>query len=569
MFLDIKEVKLKKASFLFPFLFLGFILIPLNSLDAQVIDIEWNTFLGTASYESSYDIAVGSSGNIYIIGESEDNWSSPLYGRVDSGYAFVACVDSSGTLIWYTFLGSESYDTGTSIALDSSENVYVTGYSEATWGTPVNAHSGGSDVFVACLDNSGNLQWNTFLGSASSDSGEGIVLDSSGNIYVAGKSTATWGSPLNAHSGNSDAFVACLDSSGNLLVNTFLGSTANDFAWGIALGPSGKIYVVGGCTATWGTPVNAYSGGWDTFVACLNSSGILQWNTFLGSTSSDSGYDIALETSGNVYVTGYSYASWGSPLNAHSGLYDGFIACLDSSGNLQWNTFLGSSGSDFGNGIALHQSGYVYITGYSEASWGSPVHAYNGISDIYVACLDLSGNLQWHTFLGSGDREYGYGVALDVSGNIYIAGYGDATWGTPVNAHSGGYDALIARITPLPSTDITANGSGGSISITQSDTLQIRVSLNSNGSLVNADFWLAYKGPSGWVHYNNSTKKWETGLGVTHQGPLMDLNNKKVFQKSGLAPGNYTFYFGVDLNMNGKITKSVLYKDEVQVTVTQ
>jgi hypothetical protein len=82
------------------------------------------------------------------------------------------------------------------------------------------------------------------------------------------------------------------------------------------------------------------------------------------------------------------------------------------------------------------------------------------------------------------------------------------------------------------------------------------------------DYWLAYKGPSGWVHYNNSTKKWESGLGVTHQGPLMNLNNKKVFQKSGLAPGNYTFYFGVDLNMNGKVTKSLLYKDEVKVTVT-
>jgi arylamine N-acetyltransferase len=120
----------------------------------------------------------------------------------------------------------------------------------------------------------------------------------------------------------------------------------------------------------------------------------------------------------------------------------------------------------------------------------------------------------------------------------------------------------------IPWVDIKANGSDGPISITQSDTLQIRVSLNTFGSTENVDYWLAYKGPSGWVHFNNSTKKWEAGLGVTHQGPLMDLNNKKVFQ-SKLSPGNYTFYFGVDMNMDGKLTKSELYYDEVKVTVTQ
>jgi hypothetical protein len=132
-----------------------------------------------------------------------------------------------------------------------------------------------------------------------------------------------------------------------------------------------------------------------------------------------------------------------------------------------------------------------------------------------------------------------------------------------------GFYADIYFNRAIPGTDIKANGSDGPISITESDTLQIRVSLTTYGSTANVDFWLAYKGPSGWIHYNNSTKKWEAGLGVTHQGALMDLNNKKVFQKSGLTPGNYMFYFGVDLNMNGKITKSSLYKDEVKVTVTQ
>jgi hypothetical protein len=534
---------------------------------AQVIELQWNTFLGSGSSDIGYGIALDSSGNVYVTGRSNANWGSPVNTHSGDFDAYVACLDSSGNLLWNTFLGSASEDYCYGITLDSSGNIYVTGYSSATWGAPINAHSGNWDVFVACLDSSGNLLWNTFLGSSSSDYSNAIALDNSGNVYVTGYSTATWGSPVNAHSGSSDVFVACLDSSGNLLWNTFLGSSSSDYCYGIILDSSGNIYVAGRSNATWGSPVNAHNGSNDAYVACLDSSGNLLWNTFLGSTSEDHGYDIALDSSGNIYVTGYSDATWDSPLNAHSGGDDVFVACLNSSGNLLWNTFLGSASSDYGSAIALDNSGNVYVTGYSTATWGSPLNAYSGNSDAFVAGLNSSGNLLWNTFLGSNSNDYGYGIILDSSGNIYVSGYSYATWGSPVNAYSGSWDVFVAKLTLYPLAAIKANGSDGPISITQSDTLRIRVSLKRYGSDVNADYWLAYKGPSGWVHYNNITKKWETGLGVTHQGPLMDLNNKKVFQAK-LSPGNYTFYFGVDMNMDGKVTKSSLYKDEVQVTVT-
>ena len=131
-------------------------------------------------------------------------------------------------------------------------------------------------------------------------------------------------------------------------------------------------------------------------------------------------------------------------------------------------------------------------------------------------------------------------------------------------------DVFIVKIPNLdePIPDIKANGSDSPISITQSDTLQIRVSLNAYGLTDNVDYWLVYKGPSGWVHYNKTTKTWDPGLGVTHQGALFEINSKKVFQSSGLSLGTYRFYFGVDLNVNGTITKSCLYYDEVKVTVT-
>ena len=146
----------------------------------------------------------------------------------------------------------------------------------------------------------------------------------------------------------------------------------------------------------------------------------------------DYGYGIAVDTSGNVYVAGYSDATWGSPVRPYAGTYDAFVAKLNGSGALQWNTFLGGSSDDYGNGIAVDTSGNVYVTGYSTATWGSPVRPFSGGDDAFVAKLNGSGALQWNTFLGGSNVDYGYGIAVDTSGNVYVTGNSEATWGSPV-----------------------------------------------------------------------------------------------------------------------------------------
>jgi hypothetical protein len=119
--------------------------------------------------------------------------------------------------------------------------------------------------------------------------------------------------------------------------------------------------------------VNAFAGWADAFVAKLNSSGVRQWHTFLGSGSEDTGHDIAVDESGNVYVVGRSWATWGTnPVNPYAGADDAFAAKLNSSGVLQWNTFLGSGSYDWGNGIAVDGSGNIYVVGESDATWGHP-----------------------------------------------------------------------------------------------------------------------------------------------------------------------------------------------------
>jgi hypothetical protein len=367
--------------------------------------------------------------------------------------AFVAKLNRSGVLLWHTFMGSSDNDYVLGcIALDNGGNVYVTGYSEATWGSSVNAYAGAKDAFAAKLNSSGVRQWHTFTGSDSDDYGHGVGLDGSGNVYVTGYSEATWGkSPLNAHAGGYDAFAAKLNSNGALQWNTFMGSASADYGYGIAVDSSGNLHVTGKSEIAWGSsPVNAHAGGWDAFVARLNTSGALQWNTFMGNSNTQEGWGIALDGGGNVYVTGLSFYSWGSPVNAHAGVRNAFAAKLNSSGARLWHTFMGGPDSDDGYGIALDGSGNIYVVGRSIATWGSPVnpHAGGGDFDAFAAKLNNSGTLLWSTFMGSTSGDQGWGIASSDRGDVYVTGESYATWGSPVNPHAGGGypDAFAAKL---------------------------------------------------------------------------------------------------------------------------
>jgi hypothetical protein len=426
----------------------GFAIGEYNRAFPLVIDptLAWNTFLPSVSAGWGYSIAVDGSGNVYIAGDSSVSWGTPVNAHAGDYDAFVAKLNSSGVRQWHTFLGSMYPDLGSGIAVDGSGNVYVVGTSWAAWGTPVNAFAGGPDAFVAKLNSSGVLQWHTFLGSGDSDSGSGIAVDGSGNVYIVGTSHASWETPVNAFAGGSDAFVAKLNNSGVRQWHTFLGSESGDGGRDIAVDGSGNVYMIGKSDASWGTPVNPYAGGEDVFAAKLNSNGVRQWHTFLGSGGDDEGSGIAVDGSGNVYVVGASSAVWGTPMNPYAGGWDAFAAKLNNSGVRQWNTFLGSGDWDWGHGIAVDGSGNVYVVGGSDATWGTPVNTFAGGGDAFAVQLNNSGVRQWHTFLGSGEWDWGCGIAVDGSGNVYVVGGSNATWGTPVNAFAGWSDAFVAKL---------------------------------------------------------------------------------------------------------------------------
>ena len=362
---------------------------------------------------------------------------------------------SDTTLMWNTFLGNWE-DIGMDIAVDAGGNIYVVGVSSHTWGSPIRAFDVINDVFVVKLSSDGVLQWNTFLGSSGDDNGRSIALDGDGNIYVLGSSDLTWESPTHAHMGDYDGFVAKLDPNGVLLWNTFLGGDGNDDGSAISVDENGDIYVLGVSDADWGCApvictVRAYTSGRDVFTAKLDSDGTLQWNTFLGDSGNDSPGSMGVDNNGDLYLSGSSKTAWGLPLRAYAGDLDAFVAKLNSNGALLWNTFLGGSDHDGAGGIAVDGSGNTYIVGFSNASWGSPVRMFTvgntaWEDDSFAAKLDSNGELQWNTFLGGSESDNGAAIALDGNENVYVLGSSADTWGAPLRAYTNRRDAFTAKL---------------------------------------------------------------------------------------------------------------------------
>jgi len=236
--------------------------------------------------------------------------------------------DNTTTTTWTTKqLGTSSGDMGFGITTDSSGNIYVTGWTGG--GLDGNTNSGGDDIFLVKYNSSGTKQWTKQIGTPSSEYGEDVTTDSSGNIYVTGYTEGELDG--NTNSGESDIFLVKYNSSGTKQWTKQLGTSSSEWGSGITTDSSDNIYVSG--TTGGGLDGNTNSGNSDIFLVKYNSSGTKQWTKQLGTSSEDYGYGISTDSSGNIYMTGVTEG--GLDGNTNSGRYDIFLFKYDSSGTKQ------------------------------------------------------------------------------------------------------------------------------------------------------------------------------------------------------------------------------------------
>jgi hypothetical protein len=456
--------------------------------------LNYSTYLGGfGGYDNGRAIAVDNSGNAYVTGYTDMGFptASAYQGSHGGGYedAFITKLNASGSaLIFSTYLGGSGDDVGNGIAVDSSGNAYVTGYTISTDFPTASAYqgsnAGGNDVFITKVNASGSgLDYSTYLGGSGNDYGNGIAVDSSENAYVTGYSNSTDFPTASAYQGShavgNDVFITKVNASGSGLdYSTYLGGSGNDVGNGIALDSSGNAYVTGETGSTDFPTASAYQGSSggafsDVFITKVNASGSgLDYSTYLGGSGAEEGNGIAVDSSGNAYVTGNTYSTDFPTASAYQGsgggIYkDVFITKVNASGSgLDYSTYLGGSGSDVGYSIAVDSSGNAYVTGNTDSADFPISSAYQenyggGTLDVFITKMNASGSaLDYSTYLGGSGDDGGYGIAVDSSGyNAYVTGFtGSADFPTTASAyqgsHGGGnYDVFITKIIGDP--DIT------------------------------------------------------------------------------------------------------------------
>ena len=492
--------------------------------------LAYSSYLGGSQNDFGTSIAVDATGNVYVAGDAGSGFPTTTgayqttYGG-SGGDAFVSKMNAAGTaLVYSSYLGGGAIDTARGIAVDGSGNAFVTGETASTnfpttsgaYQTSHASDGGKDDTFVTKLNASGAaLVYSTYLGGNNFDDGKGIAVDNSGNAYVAG-GTQSSNFPTTADAyntnlgGTSDAFITKLNANGTALVySTYLGSTGNNYARAIALDSSGNAHITGVAAATFPTTPGAFQttlggggggGGTaqDAFVTTLNASGTgLIHSTFLGGNNVDAGYAITLDGSGNTYVTGSTYSTnfpttSGAFQSGYGGTQDAFVAKLNAdSSAMVYATYLGGNNEDYGNGIAVDGSGYAYVTGTAwsanfPTTSGALQTGFGGTTDAFVTKLNLNGtSLVYSTYLGGSGIEDGTAIALDNSGNAYIAGdTGSSNFPTTAGSFDTTFgpnlDAFVAKFDLGAPTITTISPNSGPL---QGGTLVSISGTNLNGNI--------------------------------------------------------------------------------------
>lgn len=468
---------------------------PSHSLIIDPAVLVYAGYLGGLDQDEGFGIAVDSTGNAYVIGETASSASSfPVTGGPDLSYnglgdIFIVKINASGSeLVYAGYIGGSSEDRGESVVVDSEGNAYITGETGSTEVDfpvavgPGLTHSGNWDVFVAKVNAGGTgLDYCGYIGGSDQDWGQSIAISEAGNAYVTGRTRSTEatfpetiGPGLVFGGGNWDAFVAKVKVDGTGLDYCgYIGGPAQDTGEGIAVDDAGNAYVTGGTLSETSFPVAVgpdltYNGSGDAFVAKVEADGTgLVYAGYIGGSGGDSGYGIALDDTGNAYITGGTSSledtfpvAVGPDLTYNGGTYDAFVAKINAAGNgLIYAGYIGGSESDYGYGIALNDMENAYIVG---STWSTeatfpvtvgPDLAFNGIKDAFVARVTTDGTgLGYCGYIGGSDDDWAEDIAVDDMGNAYVVGTTHSTETSfpvtvgPVLTPGGGRDAFVAKV---------------------------------------------------------------------------------------------------------------------------
>jgi uncharacterized membrane protein (UPF0136 family) len=424
--------------------------------------------MGGTNQDDGLSLVLDGSGNVLLTGffngtvDFDPGADTANLTSAGNNDIYLAKFDASGNHVWAKGMGGADLDYGSSLALDGSGNVLLTGYFTGTVdfdpgvGTAnlistATSYASSNDIFLAKFDASGNYVWAKSIGGAGEDHGLALALDGSGNVLLAGRfnnnvdfDPGVGIQNRSAASTLGNGFFASYTSASGVFVSVgalFSGSATNVTSQGITRDGSGNVYVTGYFSGTVdfdpgaGTANLTVEGSSDIFLAKYDASGNYVWANRMGGTDQDQGLSLAMDGSGNVLLTGYFKGTAdfdpgaGTANLTSAGGNDIFLAKYNASGSYVWAKAMGGTGTDQGLSLALDGSGNVLLTGYFNGTayfdpGGSTTNLVSaGSSDLFLAKYDASGNYVWAKRMGGTSTDQGLSLALDGSGNVLLTGF--------------------------------------------------------------------------------------------------------------------------------------------------
>ena len=466
-----------------------------TKVNATGTDLLFSTYLGGSNIDQGFAIALTTAGDAVVAGSTAST-NFPLLNPLQNTNRgntdiFVSKIKGDGTqLLYSTYLGGGGFEEAYGVAVDAGGNAYLAGTTaSADFNTlnpfQPNIGGGGADGFLAKVSTTGSLVYSTYLGGTGVDVAYGVAVDANANAYVTGHTFSTnfpTQNPLQStNRGNADAFLTRFNLSGTGLVySTYLGGALGDFGRGVVVDNGSQPIVTGRTASTDFNTRNplqaANAGGVDAFVSKLNINGNqLVYSTYLGGTSDDLAFGIAIDTTGAVYVTGDTLSTdfnVRAPLQSgNRGGLDAFVTKINPVGSdLVYSTYLGGSGEDIASAIALDAAGNAYITGYTSSNdyaTVGPIQATSrGGLEVFVTKIfaDAS-SIAFNTYFGGNGSDTGNGIAVDTGGNCYVTGATTSTnfpTRNPIQGNNrGGLEVFVAKFNALGTNIIYSTYLGG------------------------------------------------------------------------------------------------------------
>ncbi|MCH9653449.1 MAG: SBBP repeat-containing protein [Planctomycetes bacterium] len=361
----------------------------------------WLQTAGGTKIDRGYGVAVDQAGNSYVTG----HFQSPTFQIGDKTFKnhgdydyFIAKYDPTGKLLWAESAGGKGYDYGHGIAVTPEGECYVAGTfaGAVTIGGSQSKHKQGSSMFVARYDTDGKMLWSQMAGNGRRQSGHQIAVDHQGNCYLCGLMTGIVelaGQPMGTDTKQQDIFLAKLSPAGKFVWSANSGGQANGLSTGVAVDKSGNCYLTGMFKneAKFGKSTLKSAGEYDIFVARINVDGTPGWAYSGGGKKIDYGLGIAVDQSGNCYVTGEftdDVNFMGKHLTKLGGR-DLFITRFSPEGKLDWLEMMGGDKSDLSYAIAVDDNNHCFISGAFSPSTQYQNHKLvsRGSNDIFLIKL--------------------------------------------------------------------------------------------------------------------------------------------------------------------------------------